>query len=172
MIGPKMVGEEKKVSKLSGLRKVNLETQRGSRLRENPAPPVAPKPKAGLTGSASVGFTGSVGPNVSIRAPRFELEGKKWVIENHRNNPNLSIRDADMSQSVYVYQCDGSTVKIDGKVYIFFVSHCCPRTQEHGSCTFPINAFSSFSPLVRQHIAGQYRQLSSACILLHLYVYI
>ena len=96
-----------------------MQTHKNSKLRgDNFGPPVAPKPKMGLTGSASVG------PSVSIRLPKFELEGKKWLIENQRNNSNLSIKNPDMSQSVYVFQCDGSNVTIDGKVNNVVVDSC------------------------------------------------
>ena len=83
-----------------------MQTHKNAKLRDNvivaPAPPVAPKPKIGLTGSSAAGTT---------RSPRFELEGKKWMIECQRNNQNLTVKNADMSQSVYIYQCEHSAVK-------------------------------------------------------------
>jgi len=108
---------------ISGLRKVSseMQTHKNSKLRDGTIPMVAPKPKPALTGSVSVGFSGQ---SSSIRSPRFELEGKKWMIENHRNNQNLSIKNPDMSQSVYVFQCEGSTIKIDGKVNNIVVDSC------------------------------------------------
>jgi adenylyl cyclase-associated protein len=98
-----------------------MQTHKNSKLRDGTIPMVAPKPKPALTGSVSVGFSGQFS---SIRSPRFELEGKKWMIENHRNNQNLSIKNPDMSQSVYVFQCEGSTIKIDGKVNNIVVDSC------------------------------------------------
>ena len=96
----------------------DMQTHKNSKLRDISGPPVAPKPKHGLTGSSSVG------PSISIRSPKFELEGKKWVIEYHRNNPNLSIKNPDMSQSVYIFQCEASSVTIDGKVNNVVVDGC------------------------------------------------
>ena len=108
---------------ISGLRKVSsdMQTHKNSKLRDGSVQTVAPKPKPALTGSVSVGLTGQ---SVSVRSPRFELVGKKWMIENHRNNQQLSIKNPDMSQSVYIFQCEGSTVKIDGKVNNIVVDSC------------------------------------------------
>ena len=58
------------------------------------------------------------------KPPKFELEGKKWAVEFHKNNPNLLIEDTETNQSVYVYKCEGSTLKIEGKVNNLVLDGC------------------------------------------------
>ena len=52
------------------------------------------------------------------KPPKFELEGKKWIVEFQRNNSGLVINSdqTEVNQSVYVYKCDGSTIQVKGKV--------------------------------------------------------
>ena len=58
------------------------------------------------------------------KPPKFELEGKKWAVEFHKNNPNLVIENTETNQSVYVYKCEGSTLKIEGKVNNLVLDGC------------------------------------------------
>merc|ERR1712032_968332 len=67
----------------------------------------SPKPKS----------TPSYGKAVAADKPsRFELDGKKWVVEYMKDNPSVNISDAQPNQTVYIYKCTGTTVKIQGKV--------------------------------------------------------
>jgi adenylyl cyclase-associated protein len=43
------------------------------------------------------------------------MQGKKWVVEYVHGNPDLEIKDTETNQSVYIYQCEGSTIKIQEK---------------------------------------------------------
>ena len=45
-------------------------------------------------------------------------------MEFHKNNPNLLIEDTETNQSVYVYKCEGSTLKIEGKVNNLVLDGC------------------------------------------------
>merc|ERR1712223_487802 len=47
---------------------------------------------------------------------RFELDGKKWVVEYMKDNPSVNISDAQPNQTVYIFKCTGTTIKINGKV--------------------------------------------------------
>merc|ERR1719361_2998048 len=58
------------------------------------------------------------------KPPKFELEGKKWVVEYHKNNPSLVIEETETNQSVYVFRCEGSTLKVEGKVNNIIVDGC------------------------------------------------
>lgn len=58
------------------------------------------------------------------KPPKFELEGKKWVVEYHKNNPSLVIEETETNQSVYVFKCEGSTLKVEGKVNNIIVDGC------------------------------------------------
>jgi adenylyl cyclase-associated protein len=59
-----------------------------------------------------------------VKPPKLELEGRKWAVEYHKNNPNLTIEGTETNQSVYVYKCEGSTLKIEGKVNNIVVDGC------------------------------------------------
>ena len=60
------------------------------------------------------------------KPPKFELEGKKWIVEFQRNNSGLVIRadQAEVNQSVYIYKCDGSTIQVKGKVNNIILDSC------------------------------------------------
>ena len=45
-------------------------------------------------------------------------------MEFHKNNPNLVIEGTETNQSVYVYKCEGSTLKVEGKVNNIVVDGC------------------------------------------------
>ena len=43
---------------------------------------------------------------------RTECEqGRKWVVENHVNNPEIVISETNSKQAVYIYGCKGCTVQ-------------------------------------------------------------
>ena len=52
------------------------------------------------------------GPAPASKPARTELDGKRWNVEFHNNNNNIVIEQAELSQSVYVYKCTGSTIKV------------------------------------------------------------
>jgi adenylyl cyclase-associated protein len=91
-----------------GLRKVDKSemTHKNPALRQSGAVPenLNPKdaPKAGLTTSA--------GP------PKLQLDGNKWVVENHGGNNSLLIENPEIKHVVYVYNCQNSTLTVKGKV--------------------------------------------------------
>ena len=87
-------------------------------LRESGAVPA--KAKSGSPKPAKT-FGAPVATN---KPPKFELEGKKWAVEFHKNNPNLVIENTETNQSVYVYKCEGSTLKIEGKVNNLVLDGC------------------------------------------------
>ena len=60
----------------------------------------------------------------AAKPPKFELEGKKWAVEYHKNNPNLLIQETETNQSVYVFKCEGSTLKVEGKVNNIVLDGC------------------------------------------------
>ena len=82
---------------------------------------VPEKAKSGSPKPAKT-FGGPTG--AASKPPKFELEGKKWAVEFHKNNPNLVIENTETNQSVYVYKCEGSTLKIEGKVNNLVLDGC------------------------------------------------
>jgi len=103
-----------------GLKKVtdDMKTHKNPGLRDTKPIPAKEKksvspPKYGASTAAQ-------------KPPKFELEGKKWIIEFQRNNSGLVINadQAEVNQSVYVYKCDGSTVQVKGKVNNIILDSC------------------------------------------------
>ncbi|KAJ1992920.1 suppressor of rasval19 [Dimargaris cristalligena] len=72
-----------------------------------PAPPIPTKPRS-LTKKP---------------APKFNLEGSRWVIENHESG-ELTVEITDMRQSVYIYNCQNLTVQIRGKLNAVAIDKC------------------------------------------------
>ncbi len=64
--------------------------------------------------------TGSSAPKAVAAAvkkpPVCELQNKKWVVEYQDDNPNVTISDTNSKQSVYVFRCTKTTIKVTGKV--------------------------------------------------------
>ncbi|XP_053207286.1 adenylyl cyclase-associated protein 1-like [Panonychus citri] len=100
-----------------GLKKITADqqTHKNPALRSSgPAPYKAPS-------STSQPVVKSVAPP---KPPRFELEGKKWMIEYQSGKRDLTVSDTDMSQSVNIYKCKDCLVVIKGKVNSITVDSC------------------------------------------------
>jgi len=103
----------------SGLKKVtdDMKTHKNPDLRESSMVPAKSK-------SSSPKPAGVKAATPTAKTPKFELEGKKWAVEYHIKNPNLVIEETETNQSVYVYRCEGSTIKVEGKVNNIVVDGC------------------------------------------------
>ena len=64
------------------------------------------------------------GAPTSQKPPKFGLEGKKWIVEYQRNNPELVIEETEVNQSVYIFKCEGSTINVKGKVNAIILDSC------------------------------------------------
>jgi len=58
------------------------------------------------------------------RPPKKELDGKKWNIEYFVDNPNIVIDGCETNQSVYIFKCEKSTIKVNGKCNNIIVDGC------------------------------------------------
>ncbi|BEI82609.1 hypothetical protein CcaverHIS002_0304770 [Cutaneotrichosporon cavernicola] len=110
----------------SGLRKVdaseqmhkNPELRTSSAVADNTSPkrptppPTKPKP-------ASFSKTPPKKP------ARTELEGgSKWIVENHEDNKDIVIQDTALSQTVHIFGCKNSVVRVVGKVNAVTMVNC------------------------------------------------
>ncbi|KAJ3391326.1 F-actin-capping protein subunit alpha [Lobulomyces angularis] len=68
--------------------------------------------------------TKAVGNNAPKGPPKLQLEGSKWVIENHNNNPSVIVDKTEIRHVVYIYNCQNSTVQITGKVNAVTLDNC------------------------------------------------
>uniref|UniRef100_A0A182P2C0 Adenylyl cyclase-associated protein n=1 Tax=Anopheles epiroticus TaxID=199890 RepID=A0A182P2C0_9DIPT len=103
-----------------GLKKVtaDMQTHKNPGLRSGPAPYKAP---AGVTNG-----TKSVAPPAAsvTKPPTFTRDGKKWLIEYQKNNPNLVVENAEMNNVVYMFRCEGSNLQIKGKINSVVMDSC------------------------------------------------
>lgn len=93
----------------------DMQTHKNTALRSGPAPFKAP--------TAQSPGTKPVGP-AAAKAPVFTRDGKKWLIEHQRSNPNLIVEDAEMNNVVYVFKCENSTITVKGKINSIFLDSC------------------------------------------------
>ncbi|XP_059087636.1 adenylyl cyclase-associated protein 1-like isoform X4 [Tigriopus californicus] len=103
-----------------GLKKVtaDMQTHKNPNLRSNTEKPIPGKKPAGLGKPANAPT-----PPVT-KPPKFELDGKKWIVEYFKNNPNIEIEQTETNQSVYVFRCEGSTIKVGGKCNNIILDGC------------------------------------------------
>lgn len=99
-----------------GLKRVtaDMQTHKNTGLRSGPAPFKAP--------SATVAPVQR--PSAVDKPPVFTRDGKKWLIEYQKNNPNLVVEQAEMNNVVYVFKCENSTVTVKGKINSIFFDSC------------------------------------------------
>ncbi|XP_078097955.1 adenylyl cyclase-associated protein 2 isoform X2 [Mustelus asterias] len=84
--------------------------------------------RSGITNSPSksplISPTSPMSPPQQLRTPVLELEGKKWKVEYQENNNNLIISETELKHVAYVYKCNKSTLKVQGKVNSIIVDSC------------------------------------------------
>lgn len=91
-----------------------MQTHKNPNLRSGPAPykgfkpAVAAKPVAAPT----------------EKPPVFNRDGKKWIIEHHKKNPNLLVENAEMNNVVYMFKCEASTLTVKGKINSIIIDSC------------------------------------------------
>lgn len=103
-----------------GLRKVtdDMKTHKNPSLRKGPAPyktATAPQPFKPVGGTKNV---------VAPKTPVLELQDKKWVVEHHHGNHNISITETNIKHTVYIYNCRECTIQVTGKINSIVVDGC------------------------------------------------
>ncbi|XP_050502592.1 adenylyl cyclase-associated protein 1 [Diabrotica virgifera virgifera] len=93
----------------------DMQTHKNPTLRQGPAPF---KPTTQQTSLSSVK------PAQVDKAPVFNQDGKKWMIEYQKGNHNLLVENAEMNNVVYLYKCENSTVQIKGKINSITLDSC------------------------------------------------
>ncbi|KAJ3061477.1 F-actin-capping protein subunit alpha [Podochytrium sp. JEL0797] len=102
----------------SGLRKVDKSemTHKNPELRSGGVVAASDKPASAVaTPKASV---------VAQKPPKLALEGNKWIVENQVNATNLVIETAELRHTVYIYNCQNSTIQVKGKVNAVVIDNC------------------------------------------------
>lgn len=58
------------------------------------------------------------------KPPKFELEGKKWMVEFQNGRKDFVIQETEMNQSVNLYKCKDCLVQVKGKVNSITIDSC------------------------------------------------
>lgn len=90
------------------------------KVTSKPAFASQPDPVPKQTSIKPVKVFGSVGDT----KPSLRQDGKKWIVEYFKCDSNIKIDDAKMNQSVYIYKCEKSTIKISGKCNNVILDSC------------------------------------------------
>jgi len=56
--------------------------------------------------------------------PKIELSGNKWLVEWQENNNNIEINETELKQTIYIYKCEKSVIRIKGKVNSVSLDGC------------------------------------------------
>eukprot|EP00092_Neocalanus_flemingeri_P035018 GFUD01038106.1.p1 GENE.GFUD01038106.1~~GFUD01038106.1.p1 ORF type:complete len:435 (+),score=126.72 GFUD01038106.1:87-1391(+) len=93
-----------------------------------PTKPV-PKPRvvAKVTASpakSSVTPRASKPANQTQKPPSLHQDGKKWIVEYFKGDQNINIDQVEMNQSVYIFKCEASAIKVSGKCNNIIMDSC------------------------------------------------
>ena len=58
------------------------------------------------------------------KTPSKRQDGKKWLVEYFKGDREINIDDAQMNQTVYIYKCENSAVKVTGKCNNVILDSC------------------------------------------------
>lgn len=107
----------------TGLKKVtdDMKTHKNPTLRQGPkpfkasAPQTAPKPsKPAVQAPAAA----------TKKPPVFELQDKRWAIENQEGNKNIEVVDTNIKQTVYAFKCNNCVIKVKNKLNSITLDSC------------------------------------------------
>lgn len=96
----------------------DMQTHKNPNLREGPAPYKAPG-----GGKPAIAVKPVSAPSAD-KPPVFNRDGKKWIIEHQKNNPNLLVENAEMNNVVYMFKSVNSTLTVKGKINSIVIDSC------------------------------------------------
>ncbi|KAG5682955.1 hypothetical protein PVAND_012272 [Polypedilum vanderplanki] len=96
----------------------DMQTHKNPNLRSGPAP-FKPGPTPFKPAIAMKPVSAPVD-----KPPVFTRDGKKWLIEYHKNNPNLLVENAEMNNVVYMFKSENSTLTVKGKINSIVIDSC------------------------------------------------
>ncbi|KAL7031680.1 hypothetical protein ACKWTF_007098 [Chironomus riparius] len=94
-----------------------MQTHKNPGLRSGPAPYKGPAPFKPAIAVKPVKAPAD-------KPPVFNRDGKKWIIEHQKNNPNLLIENAEMNNVVYMFKSEKSTLTVKGKINSIVIDSC------------------------------------------------
>lgn len=104
----------------SGLKKVD----KSQMTHKNPELRTSSVVKADALEKKPVSNSTAAQPKAATKLPpKTQLEGNKWVVENHTSG-TVVLDQVELKQVVYVYGCTGTTIQIKGKVNTVSIDNC------------------------------------------------
>merc|ERR1712212_1027885 len=82
-----------------------------------------PKPKAAPAPAKSTPKVFKAA-TASEKPPSLHQDGKKWIVEYFKGDQNITIDQIEMNQSVYIFKCEGSAIKVNGKCNNIIMDNC------------------------------------------------
>ncbi|XP_037329911.1 adenylyl cyclase-associated protein 1 [Pungitius pungitius] len=82
-------------------------------IRTGPKPFASPTPRPAAAAAVS--------PKLP---PVFELDGKKWKVENQEDAQSLVIENTELKQVVYAYKCNKSCLQVKNKINSIIIDNC------------------------------------------------
>ena len=92
-------------------------------VRPTPASLTKPKP-APAPAKPAPAKPAKVYGSVGGGSPSLRQDGKKWIVEFFTGESDIKIEDVRMNQSVYIYKCEKSAVRISGKCNNVILDSC------------------------------------------------
>jgi adenylyl cyclase-associated protein len=122
-------------------------------------------PEAALKPAAGPVVPKAAATAVASGEAKCELTGKKWQIEHQTGQKNLSV-EGTMKQSVYIYKCTDSIIKVNGKVNAIVLDSCLKT-----SCVFDEVMVSTSMCIRLSHSRrlkiGEHFYANSKCLTAH-----
>ncbi|PRP88631.1 hypothetical protein PROFUN_03042 [Planoprotostelium fungivorum] len=101
----------------SGLKKVTNDMKSKNNPNKSSVVPSEIKPVAAAA-------TKTAAKPTVTKPPKFSLEGNKWVVEYQVGNKSLVISETEPKHTVYIYKCQNSVIKVQGKVNAITLDDC------------------------------------------------
>lgn len=89
--------------------------------KPTPKPKAAPKAAPAPAKSTPKVFKAAT---ASEKPPSLHQDGKKWIVEYFKGDQNITIDKIEMNQSVYIFKCEGSAIKVNGKCNNIIMDNC------------------------------------------------
>lgn len=105
-----------------GLKKVSddQKTHKNPNLRSSSVVPHKEKPAL----PPKYGGAVNTKDTMSSKPAKLELDGKKWLVEYHKGNKNIEIKETENNHSIYIYRCEASNIIVKGKVNNIIMDSC------------------------------------------------
>jgi len=86
-----------------------------------PEQSVAPTPAATIANQPTENIISNA---PGSKPPKFAREGVKWIVQHQVGNKSIEITDTNQKQTIYIYKCADSLIRVHGKVKHVAIDGC------------------------------------------------